>query len=204
MKSIIQAWTITLAVLCLSGCSEDTTGTGSGLGPNGAAGSPVGSAGVSGIGAGGTGGTAPGAGSVKLGISTTICAGLSMATFASSLADTSLGLSIAVAVAIHNIPEGISVAVLVFFATRNRAKAFAHSLASGLAEPLGALLVYLALMPFMSDMVVGGMLALVAGIMVFISFDELLPMAREYGEGHLEISGVIVGMAVMAVSLAML
>jgi len=127
-----------------------------------------------------------------------------MATFVSAMADPSLGVSVAVAVAIHNIPEGISVAVLVFFATRNRGKAFAHSLASGLAEPFGALLVYVALMPFMNDAVVGGMLALVAGIMVFISFDELLPMAREYGEGHLEISGVIAGMAVMAVSLAML
>jgi ZIP family zinc transporter len=127
-----------------------------------------------------------------------------MATFMSAMADPALGVSIAVAVAIHNIPEGISVAVLVFFATRSRTKAFAHSLASGLAEPVGALLVYLALMPFINDAVVGGMLATVAGIMVFISFDELLPMAREYGKGHLEITGVILGMAVMAVSLALL
>jgi len=124
-----------------------------------------------------------------------------MATFAAALADTSLGISIAVAVAIHNIPEGIAVAVPLFFATHNRQKAFMYSFASGLAEPAGGLLVYLVLLPFMSDAVVGGMLATAGGIMVFISFDELLPAAREYGQGHTAITGVILGMAVMAVSL---
>ena len=124
-----------------------------------------------------------------------------MATFAAALADTSLGISIAVAVAIHNIPEGIAVAVPLFFATHNRRKAFMYSFASGLAEPAGGLLVYLVLLPFMSDAVVGGMLATAGGIMVFISFDELLPAAREYGQGHTAITGVILGMAVMAVSL---
>lgn len=127
-----------------------------------------------------------------------------MATFAAALADTSLGVSIAVAVAIHNIPEGIAVAVPLFFATHNRQKAFFYSFASGLAEPVGALLVYLVLLPFMSDAVVGGMLATAGGIMVFISFDELLPAAREYGQGHTAITGVILGMAVMAVSLLLL
>ncbi len=124
-----------------------------------------------------------------------------MATFASSLADTSLGLSIAVAVAIHNIPEGIAVAVPIYFATHSRKKAFVYSFISGLAEPIGALLVYLVLMPFINDTVVGAMLSAVGGIMVFISFDELLPTAREYGKGHTAIVGVVLGMAVMAVSL---
>ncbi len=127
-----------------------------------------------------------------------------MATLVSALSDTSLGISVAVAVAIHNIPEGISVAVLVLFATRSRKKAFAYSFASGLAEPLGAAAVYLVLMPWIDDFAVGGMLAAVAGIMVFISFDELLPTAREYGKGHLAISGVVIGMLVMAVSLALI
>jgi len=126
-----------------------------------------------------------------------------MATFVTAMADPSLGLSVAVAVAVHNIPEGISVAVLVFFATRNRWKAFGHSFASGLAEPLGALVLYLLMAPFIDDVVVGAMLAAVAGIMVFISLDELLPTAREYGNGHVEITGIILGMAVMAVSLAL-
>ncbi len=126
-----------------------------------------------------------------------------MATFVTAISDTSLGLSVAVAVAIHNIPEGISVAVLVFFATRSRRKAFLHSLASGLAEPLGAVAVYLVLMHFINDTVVGAMLAAVGGIMVFIAFDELLPAARAYGKGHLEVTGIVLGMAVMAVSLAL-
>jgi ZIP family zinc transporter len=124
-----------------------------------------------------------------------------MATFASSLADPSLGLSIALAVAIHNVPEGIAVAVPTFFATRSRKKAVFHSFASGLAEPVGALFAYLVLMSFLDDTVVAAMLAAVGGIMVFISFDELLPTAREYGKGHTAIAGVFLGMALMAVSL---
>jgi ZIP family zinc transporter len=124
-----------------------------------------------------------------------------MATFAGALADSSLGVSIAVAVAIHNIPEGIAVAVPTFFATGSRRKAFLLSFSSGLAEPIGALLFYLLLMPFLDETVVAAMLAGVAGIMVFISFDELLPTAREYGKGHTAIVGVVLGMAVMAVSL---
>ncbi|MBW2734727.1 MAG: zinc transporter ZupT, partial [Deltaproteobacteria bacterium] len=101
-----------------------------------------------------------------------------MATFVSGLSDQSLGLSVAVAVAIHNIPEGIAVAVLVYFATQSRSRALVYSFASGLAEPLGALLVYTVLGPFIDDTVVGVMLGCVAGVMVFISFDELLPTAR--------------------------
>ena len=124
-----------------------------------------------------------------------------MATFASALADPSLGLSIALAVAIHNIPEGIAVAVPTFFATRSRKKAVLHSFASGLAEPVGALFAYFLLMSFLDDAVVAAMLAAVGGIMVFISFDELLPTAREYGRGHTAIAGVMLGMALMAVSL---
>jgi len=127
-----------------------------------------------------------------------------IATFASALADASLGLSVAVAVAIHNIPEGVSVAVPTYFATGSRNKAFLYSFSSGLAEPLGALLAYVALVSFLNDVVVGAMLAAVAGIMVFISFDELLPTAREYGKGHTAITGVVLGMAVMAVSLLVL
>ena len=127
-----------------------------------------------------------------------------IATFMAAASDAGLGLSIAVAVAIHNVPEGISVAVLVHSATGSRRKATLHSFLSGLAEPAGGLLVYLALMPFLSDALLGGMLAGVAGVMVFISFDELLPPAREYDQGHTSIAGVVFGMAVMAVSLLLL
>ena len=115
-----------------------------------------------------------------------------------------MGLMTALAIAIHNIPEGIAVSVPVYYATGDRAKAFRLSLLSGVAEPVGALLAWLVLMPFMSPTLMGCILAGVAGIMVFISIDELLPAAREYGEAHISIYGVVTGMAVMAVSLLML
>lgn len=126
------------------------------------------------------------------------------ATFLAASSSASLGLSIAVAVAIHNIPEGMSVAVLVHSASGSRAKAVLYSFLSGLAEPLGGLLVYLALASFMTDAVMASMLAAVSGIMVYISFDELLPTAREYDRGHTVIVGVVAGMAVMAASLMLL
>ncbi len=124
-----------------------------------------------------------------------------LVTFAAALQDPKLGLTIAVAVAIHNIPEGIAVSVPIYFATGNRGRAFAYSFLSGLAEPFGAVIGYLILRPFLNGSLFGVLFGAVAGIMVFISLDELLPSAREYGEHHLSIYGLIAGMAVMAVSL---
>ncbi|MBP7176163.1 MAG: zinc transporter ZupT [Thermoclostridium sp.] len=127
-----------------------------------------------------------------------------IATFTAALKDPALGIAIAAAVAIHNIPEGIAVSIPVFYATGSRKKAFRMSFLSGLSEPVGALLVFLILMPFVNDVLFGIIFAAVAGIMVFISLDELLPTAREYGEPHLSIYGLITGMAVMAVSILLL
>ncbi len=124
-----------------------------------------------------------------------------LATFTATLNDPSLGIAIAVAIAIHNIPEGIAVSVPVYYATGNKRKAFKMSFLSGLAEPLGAIIGYLILMPFFNDVLFGVLFASVAGIMVFISLDELLPGAREFGEAHLSIYGLIAGMMVMSVSL---
>ncbi len=124
-----------------------------------------------------------------------------LATFTSAMTDISIGIPIAVAVAIHNIPEGVAVSIPIFYATGNRKKAFTYSFLSGLAEPLGAVIGYLILFSFFNDLVFGILFAGVGGIMVFISLDELLPAAREYGEHHLSIYGLIVGMMVMAVSL---
>lgn len=127
-----------------------------------------------------------------------------IATFIAALNDPSIGIAIAIAVAIHNIPEGIAVSVPVFYATGSRKKAFELSFLSGLAEPAGALAAYFLLLNFINDAVFGFVLAAVAGTMVFISLDELLPTAREYGEDHIAIYGVVLGMAVMAVSLLLL
>ncbi len=124
-----------------------------------------------------------------------------LATFTAALRDPKLGIAIAAAIAIHNIPEGIAVSVPVYFATGDRRKAFRLSFLSGLSEPIGALIGFLILMPFFNDVMFGVLFAAVAGIMVFISLDELLPTAREYGEAHLSIYGLIAGMIVMAISL---
>ncbi|ERJ12059.1 zinc transporter ZupT [Haloplasma contractile] len=124
-----------------------------------------------------------------------------LATFTSALKDPSLGIAIAVAIAIHNIPEGLAVSVPIYYATGDRMKAFFYSFLSGLSEPIGALIGFLILMPFFNDFIYGILFASVAGIMVFISLDELLPTAREYGEPHLSIYGLVSGMMVMAVSL---
>ncbi len=124
-----------------------------------------------------------------------------MATFVSALESPLLAFPIVFAIAIHNIPEGIAVAIPVYYATGNKKKAFFYSFISGIAEPVGAIIGYLILMPFMSDALNSMIFSIIAGIMVFISVDELLPSAREYGEHHLSVYGLIVGMAVMAVSL---
>ncbi|MDR1780011.1 MAG: zinc transporter ZupT [Tannerella sp.] len=127
-----------------------------------------------------------------------------IATFMAAVENPTLGMAIAVAIAIHNIPEGIAVSIPVYFATGNRAKAFWISFLSGIAEPVGALIAYIFLLQFMSPFLMGCVFAVVAGIMVFISLDELLPAAHEYGEYHVAIYGLIAGMAVMAVSLILL
>lgn len=127
-----------------------------------------------------------------------------IATFMSAMQDPSLGIAIAVAVAIHNIPEGIAVAVPIFYATGIRMKAFKLSFLSGLAEPVGAIVAYLLLAPFLNDVMFGVIFAGVAGIMVFISLDELLPAAKKYDETHLSIYGLVAGMAVMSISLVLL
>jgi len=124
-----------------------------------------------------------------------------LATFTAAMADPNLGIAIAVAIAIHNIPEGIAISVPIYYATGSRRKAFKYSFLSGLAEPIGAIVGFMLLMPFMGPLLFGIVFASVAGIMVFISLDELLPAAREYGEHHLSIYGMFGGMVVMAMSL---
>ena len=126
-----------------------------------------------------------------------------LATFAGTLQSLNLGIAIAVAIAIHNIPEGIAVSVPVYAATGSRKKAFLWSFLSGVAEPVGAGIAALFLMPFLNPALLGVILAAVAGIMVFISIDELVPVSRSYGEEHLSIVGVVIGMLVMALSLWM-
>ena len=127
-----------------------------------------------------------------------------IATFMSGIESAQVGIAIAVAVAIHNIPEGIAVSVPIFYASGSKKKAFWLSLLSGLAEPVGAIVAYFILLPFITPVLLQSIFAAVAGIMVYISLDELLPAAHQYGESHSAVYGIITGMAIMALSLLML
>lgn len=146
---------------------------------------------------------------MRMGVLTALALGIhnfpeGLATFTAALNDKSVGIPIAVAIALHNIPEGIAVAVPVFYATGSRKKAFRLSFLSGLSEPIGALIGYIFLFRFFNDVMFGLIFASVAGIMVYISLDELLPSAREFGEHHTSMIGLIAGMVVMALSLLLL
>jgi ZIP family zinc transporter len=134
-----------------------------------------------------------------------------LATFLSALEDPNVGIAIAFAIALHNIPEGISVSVPIFYATGKRKKAFVYSVLSGVAEPLGAAIAYFFLRLIVCQesglippQVMGGLLGGVAGIMVYISLDELLPTSQAYGKGHDSLFGLIAGMGIMALSLVLM
>jgi len=153
---------------------------------------------------------------MRMGLFTALAIGIhnfpeGLATFLAALHDPNLGVAIALAVALHNIPEGISVSVPIFYATGNRRKAFWYSVLSGLAEPLGAVIAYFAIRLFLGGdegvvppQVMGILFGGVAGIMVYISLDELLPTSRAYGKGHDSLFGLVAGMLVMALSLLLM
>ncbi|MHB0997405.1 MAG: zinc transporter ZupT [Elusimicrobiales bacterium] len=152
---------------------------------------------------------------MRMGLFTALAIGIhnlpeGLATFLAALNDPALGAAIAVALALHNIPEGISVSVPIFYATGNRRKAFIYSFLSGLAEPVGALIAWLGIRFFLGTggvvppEVTGALFAGVAGIMVYISLDELLPTSRAYGKGHDSLLGLMGGMLVMSLSLLLM
>lgn len=153
---------------------------------------------------------------MRMGLFTALAIGIhnfpeGLATFLAALQDPSLGVAIAIAIALHNIPEGISVSVPIFYATGDRRKAFTYSMLSGLAEPVGAGIAYFALRFFIGGddgvvppEVMGILFGGVAGIMVYISLDELLPTSRAYGKGHDSLFGLLAGMFVMAISLLLM
>jgi zinc transporter, ZIP family len=126
-----------------------------------------------------------------------------LATFFATLESPTIGLPLAMAIAIHNIPEGVSIAVPIYYATGSKAKAVLACFLSGLAEPLGALVGYLLLAPFLSDLVFGAVFGMIAGVMVFLALDELLPAARQYARGHETVYGMVLGMASLALSLVL-
>jgi len=153
---------------------------------------------------------------LRMGLFTALAIGIhnfpeGLATFLAALHDPGLGVAIAVAIALHNIPEGISVSVPIYYATGNRFKAFIYSFLSGLAEPVGAIIAYFVLLLFLGGQgnvippqVMGIMFGGVAGIMVYISLDELIPTSHAYGKGHDSLFGLMGGMLVMALSLLLM
>ncbi len=153
---------------------------------------------------------------LRMGLFTALAIGIhnfpeGLATFLAALEDPRLGVAIAIAVALHNIPEGISVSVPIYYATGSRKKAFTYSFLSGIAEPVGAGAAYIVLRwlvggteGVMPPQVMGILFAGVAGIMVYISLDELLPTSRAYGRGHDSLLGLVAGMAIMALSLLLM
>ncbi len=153
---------------------------------------------------------------MRMGMFTALAIGIhnfpeGLATFLAALQDPSLGAVIAIAIALHNIPEGISVSVPIFYATGDRKKAFLYSVLSGLAEPVGAIVAYLAMRLLLGGgpdaippEVMGILFGGVAGIMVYISLDELLPTSRAYGKGHDSLYGLVGGMVMMALSLLLM
>ena len=126
-----------------------------------------------------------------------------LATFFATLENPGVGMPLAFAIAIHNIPEGIAIAVPVYFATNNKTYAFLACLLSGLAEPVGALIGYAVLRPFLSEAVFGGVFGFIAGVMVFLALDELLPAAKRYAKGHETVYGLVTGMGALALSLVL-
>jgi len=125
-------------------------------------------------------------------------------TFVGTMKDIDIGIALAVAIALHNIPEGIAVSVPVYAVTGSTRKAFLWSFLSGISEPIGAFIAGIILMPFLNDTIIGWMLSMVGGFMVFIAFDELLPVSQSYRKEHISIIGVMVGMILMSFSLALL
>lgn len=127
-----------------------------------------------------------------------------MAVFLSSFSDLKLGVLLAFAIAVHNIPEGIAVAAPIYFATKSKTKAIQYSFISGIAEPLGAIIAYFILKPYLSQNLLAYIFAVVAGIMVYISFDELLPASFRDNQGYSANLGIVTGMVIVSVSLLFL
>jgi ZIP family zinc transporter len=145
----------------------------------------------------------------KTGVLTALAIGIhnfpeGLATFAAAYQDLALGVSIAIAIAIHNIPEGMAVSIPVYYATGSKRKAFYFSFLSGISEPIGALIGFFLLREVFNDLTFGIIFALIGGIMVFISLDQLLPAAHRYGKHHYTIYGMLAGMGVIAISLLLL
>lgn len=120
-----------------------------------------------------------------------------IATFMSSYGNTALGISITIAIAMHNIPEGITVALPIYLSTNSKKKAFLYTFLSGITEPLGALLAFLILRYFLTDLLLGAIFGIVGGIMIYIAVDDLIPTSRKYGYDGIALIFTLLGICIM-------
>lgn len=123
-----------------------------------------------------------------------------IATYVSGYQNTTLGISVAIAISLHNIPEGISIAMPIYYSTSSKLKAFKYTFLSGMAEPLGALLALIFLKPYINEIILSVLFSLVAGIMIYISLQELIPEARAYDNKNIYITSLILGICIIPIS----
>ena len=103
--------------------------------------------------------------------------------------------------ALHNIPEGIAISVPVYYATNSRVRGALYALLSGLAEPAGALLAFFLLRSFISPLFLNGLIATIAGIMIYVSISELIPEGFSYGRRGYTVGGLVAGILAMSVGI---
>ena len=127
-----------------------------------------------------------------------------LGTFLVSSQNLTLGISVALAIALHNIPEGIAVALPIYHATGKKRYAIWYSFWTGMTEPLGALIGLFLLNTLLPQACVGFLMAMVIGIMIYIAFDTLLPLSHEYGDWHYVITGIMSGIIVIWASLLLI
>ena len=123
-----------------------------------------------------------------------------IATFISSMNDISLGIKLSISIMFHNIPEGISIAVPIYYATKSKKKAIFHTFLSGFAEPLGAFLAFLFLKNYITNTMISMVLLFVAGIMITLSINEMLPKALSYKENRYIYLGLILGIILILIN----
>ena len=124
-----------------------------------------------------------------------------IATFMTAYNDLNMGISLGIAIMLHNIPEGISISVPIYYSTGSKTKGLLYTFISGLAEPLGAVMTYILFKRFINDITISIVLVFVAGIMITLAIEEMLPEANKYKKTQYSIIGLILGVVLVIINL---
>jgi ZIP family zinc transporter len=135
-----------------------------------------------------------------------------LVTMSGTLHSIQLGFLLALAIFFHNIPEGLSVAIPIYAASNDMKRAFNLTFLSGLAEPLGAIfgLIFMIGLGMITTDFIEISLAFVAGVMIFISIDEILPYAYKANSSidgnpsHIVSGGILLGISIILTTLVIL